>query len=151
SRFARTASCSSTSPRAAKSILSSIGTNFAALSDSIRGVGALFGLFALMAGLSATASGQDVPPVDFSQIAPDDFGDDELAFAYYLAHFPILANSVRMSEPDRGFIDHAVWREPDWQTRHNARVMENVLSLAFFYATDRPWNPYYAHPSVRQR
>lgn len=104
-----------------------------------------------MAGLSATASGQDVPPVDFSQIAPDDFGDDELAFAYYLAHFPILANSVRMSEPDRGFIDLAVWREPDWQTRHNARVMENVLSLAFFYATDRPWNPYYAHPSVRQR
>ena len=29
--------------------------------------------------------------------------------------------------------------------------MENILSLAFFYSTKRPWNQYYASPAVRLR
>ncbi len=100
---------------------------------------------------SATAGAQTVPDVDLTEYAPSDFADDELDLPYYLAHFSTLANSVRMDGPDRGFIDLAVWRNPDLNQPGNPRIMENVVSLAFFYATDRPWNPYYGHPALRER
>src|SRR5439155_5446549 len=53
----------------------------------------------------------------------------------------------------RGFMGKPVWRGSDknQQGPWNARVMESHLSLAFFYCTDRPWNPYFASPAVRQR
>ncbi|MPZ17363.1 MAG: FtsX-like permease family protein [Luteitalea sp.] len=93
----------------------------------------------------------DVPPVDLSALGPDDFRDDELDLPYYLAHFHRLATSVRESGPDRGFIDVAVWRAPKDNQPYNARIMENILALAYFYTTDRPWNPYRGSPAVRQR
>lgn len=108
-------------------------------------------LFMPLLFASQSSSAQAVPPVDFSTISPADFANDELDLPYYLAHFHTLANSVRMSEPNRGFIDLPVWREPRHQEPYNARVMENILSIAFFYTTDRPWNPYYSHPAVRAR
>lgn len=94
---------------------------------------------------------QDVAPVELSSISPADFSDDELDLPYYLAHFHTLVNSVRMTEPNRGFIDLPVWRETQHQEPYNARVMENILSIAFFYTTDRPWNPYFADAAVRAR
>src|SRR5690606_23736782 len=30
-------------------------------------------------------------------------------------------------------------------------VMESILSLAYFYTTDRPWNPYYGSEPLRAR
>ena len=92
-----------------------------------------------------------VPPADFAKLKPSNFTDDELDLPYYLAHFHRLANSVVEEGDERGFINIAVWRSPQDNKPYNARIMENILSLAFFYCTKRPWNPYYASPAVRVR
>lgn len=98
--------------------------------------------------------GQDiseVPKVDLSELNPGDFADDELYIPYYLAHFHRLANSVVTSGDNKGFIDISVWRREKDNKLYNARIMENILSLAFFYSTDRPWNIYYNHPALKKR
>jgi hypothetical protein len=92
-----------------------------------------------------------VPPADLSSFAASDFADDELELPYYVAQFHRVANRVVESGDDRGFIDVHVWRNARDQRPHNARVMESILSLAWFYATKRPWNPYYGSPAVRLR
>ncbi len=46
----------------------------------------------------------------------------------------------------KGFINISVWRAPVDNKPYNARIMENILSLAYFYCTNRPWNVYYAPP-----
>ncbi|MFP4250679.1 MAG: hypothetical protein ACLFU7_13550, partial [Armatimonadota bacterium] len=66
-------------------------------------------------------------------------------------HFHTVANSVVEEGDDRGFIDITVWRRGQDNEPYNARVMENHLSFAWFYCTDRPWNPYYADPAVRAK
>jgi hypothetical protein len=91
----------------------------------------------------------EVPPTDLSKLKPADFADDEVDLPYYLAYFHRLANSMETEGENRGFLRLPVWRsnvEP-----FNARVMENHLAMAFFYATKRPWNPYYGHPAVKAR
>ena len=93
----------------------------------------------------------EVPAADFSKLKPSDFSDEELDIPYYLAHFHRLANSVVADGENRGFINIAVWRNPQDNRPYNARIMENILSLAFFYSTRRPWNQYYASPAVRMR
>ena len=106
----------------------------------------------LVLTLSIPCSAQaPVRPADLSKLSPRDFRDDELDLPYYLANFHRLANSVALSGDRRGFIDIAVWRSPQDNQPHNARIMENILSMAFFYATDRPWNPYRGDPAVRAR
>src|SRR5688572_10369885 len=92
-----------------------------------------------------------VPQVDFSKLKPSDFSDDELDIPFYLAHFHRLANSVVETGENRGFINIAVWRGVQDNKPYNARIMENILSLAYFYSTRRPWNQYYASPAVRVR
>jgi hypothetical protein len=89
--------------------------------------------------------------VDLSKLHPADFRDDELDLPYYLAHFHRFAASVVEEGPDRGFINIDVWRSPRDQKPYNARIMESILSLAYFYTCRRPWNPYYGSPAVRQR
>ena len=112
-------------------------------------------LFLVLSGSVATAqdvsSWSPVPPADLSKLKPSDFGDDELDLPYYLAHFHRLANGVVESGENRGFINVAVWRNLQDNKPYNARIMENILSLAFFYSTKRPWNQYYATPAVRMR
>lgn len=92
---------------------------------------------------------EPVASVSLEQLRPAAFADDELDLPYYLAHFATLANAVESSGPNRGYINIAVWRSH--VTTHNARVMENVLSLAWFYTQKRAWNPYYAAPALRAR
>ncbi len=103
-------------------------------------------------------SWERVLPADVAELTPDFFADEELlmsyaphvsdqAMPYYLKHFHLLANAVQ----DDGFIDISVWRNPNDQERYNARVMENILSLAYFYTTKRPWNPYYGSEPLRAR
>ena len=92
-----------------------------------------------------------VPAADFSKLKPSDFNDDELDIPYYLSQFHRVANSVVETGENRGFIDIAVWRNAHDNKPYNARIMENILSLAFFYATKRPWNQYYGSPAVRVR
>jgi hypothetical protein len=110
--------------------------------------------FLLWAGCAPSTSAQLPAPVrayDLAAHSPAEFRDDELYLPYYLVHFARFANSVRMEGPDRGFIDISVWRNEVDNRPYNARIMENLLSLAFFYATDRPWNPYHGDPAVRAR
>ncbi|MDI1247440.1 MAG: hypothetical protein PSV13_01030 [Lacunisphaera sp.] len=92
-----------------------------------------------------------VPGVDFSTLNLSQFDDRELEVPYFLRHFAQVANAVVESGPDRGFLNLKVNREPADNQNYNARVMENQLSLAYFYTARRPWNPYYGHPAVRVR
>ena len=104
--------------------------------------------------LTVAAAAQElpeVPPVDLATLSPDDFADEELDIPYYLHHFHTLANNIVEEGENRGFIDISVWRRERDNEPYNARVMENHLSFAWFYCTDRPWNPYYADPAVRAR
>lgn len=110
------------------------------------------GFLALLAAAPAAAqTAPPVAPVDWSAHPLSQFADDELTLPYYLQHFARFANSVRMEGPDRGFIDISVWRNEKDNRPYNARIMENALSLAYFYTTDRPWNPYRGDPAVRAR
>jgi hypothetical protein len=102
-----------------------------------------------------------VAPVDWSGISPASVGDRHVyipighqpnqSFAYYLGNFHRIANAVRDNEPNRGFIDIQVWRQRDHNIPQNARIMDNVLSIAWMYAKDEPWNPYYGDPATRMR
>ena len=105
-----------------------------------------------------------LPEVDLSKLRPADFTDDELdapsggndasyPMPYLLAHFKTVADAVSDGSGDwpRGFIGIVVWRGAGDNRPHNMRIMENNLSLAYFYVTDRPWNVYRGHPALRQR
>jgi hypothetical protein len=107
-------------------------------------------LFALRTGGSvASGTWQKVVPPDFSKISPSDFRDDELDLPYYVQRFPELANGVVETGPHRGDIEVKLWRSN--VAYYNARDLENYLTLAYFYCTNRPWNPYYGSPAVRDR
>ena len=90
-----------------------------------------------------------VPPVDASKIKAADFADADLDLPFALAHFARVANSVVMDGPDRGFIALSVWRGEKNTHPFNARIMENILSLAWFYTAPQRWNPYRGHPALR--
>jgi hypothetical protein len=100
-----------------------------------------------------------VAPVNLSTIALDAFSDADLAtgwsnhypMPYYLAHISTLANSVQMDGPEKGWINHRVWRSPLEFTIRDPRPMEAVLNMAWFYASDRPWNPYFGDEALRMR
>lgn len=92
-----------------------------------------------------------VRPADLSKIGVDAFADDELDLPFYLANFHLLANSVLMAGKDKGFISLPVWRNVKDNKPYNARIMESILSLAFFYVTDRPWNTFRGDPELHKR
>jgi hypothetical protein len=87
---------------------------------------------------------------DSDAYIPIGYSPDQ-SLAYYLGHFHRLANAVRDSDPNRGFIDIHVWREASHQVPDNARIMESTLSLAWMYTKDEPWNPYYGDEATRLR
>ena len=121
----------------------------------------------ILLAMSASAPAQPfdpLPAVDLSKLSPADFTDDELdvpaggnnaghAMPYLLAHFKTVADAVSdgTGQWPRGFIGIVVWRGERDNRPHNMRIMENNLALAYFYATDRPWNVYHGHPALRQR
>lgn len=103
-----------------------------------------------------------VPAPDFSLIDPDDFADkdyispevwvnDRRGIPYYYKHFHTIANAVRLEEPDRGFIDIVVHRDPDDNFPYNARIQENHLWFTYFYTNRASWNIYYGMPQVKYR
>ncbi len=101
-----------------------------------------------------------VPPVDFSTFSPDAIEDwlmdrpdsqgVEYDIDYYIGHFHRLANAVIMSGPSKGFINLQVWRNPVDNKPYNARIMENITTLAWFYTQGKTWNPYHGHPDLRK-
>lgn len=92
-----------------------------------------------------------VPSADFASLSLSQFADHEIEVPYYLFHFAQVANAVVETGTDRGFLNIKVNREPVDNQPYNARIMENQLSLAYFYTANRPWNPYRSHPAVRVR
>ena len=92
-----------------------------------------------------------VQSVELRDVDPEKFLHYEWFVPYYLKHFPVVANSLTDTGRHRGFINLAVWRTPDVNKPHNARIMENILSLAWFYTNNRPWNPYYNDPALQKR
>ncbi|MDJ1113824.1 hypothetical protein [Microbacterium dauci] len=84
----------------------------------------------------------EVAPIQGSSIDLAAFDGLEQDVAPYLGNVARLANSVHDDNPTNyGFITCGCWRPG--QGTNDARVMENVLTLGYFYATDRPWNAYF--------
>jgi hypothetical protein len=92
-----------------------------------------------------------VPALDASKITPSDFSDEDLDMPFALSHFAQVANSVVLDGPDRGFIDISVWRGTSQLHPYNTRIMESILTLAWFYTAPQKWNQYRANPELRAR
>jgi hypothetical protein len=115
-------------------------------------LGCLFVLAAASPAIPAGAADSALPevkPADLSKLSPADFADEDLDLPFYLFHFHTVANAVESDGPDRGFIQINVWRKS--HDSFNARIMENILSLAWFYCADRKWNPYRGDAALRAR
>jgi hypothetical protein len=82
---------------------------------------------------------------------PRDFADADLDMPYNLTYLPRIANSIETEGPDRGFINISVWRGTPQLHPYNTRIMESILTLAWFYASRRKWNQFYANPALRAR
>ena len=107
-------------------------------------------------GLPKLLMGEDgavapVPALDAARIKPSDFSDADLDMPFALSHFARVANSVVLDGPTRGFIDISVWRGTNQLHPYNARIMESILTLTWFYTAARSWNPYRGNPAVRAR
>ncbi|MFE2942023.1 hypothetical protein ACFXKG_23670 [Streptomyces sp. NPDC059255] len=100
----------------------------------------------------ATSDGTVLPlvaPLPAGQPVRTRFAPNEQVLAAYLMIVAPLANSVRDVAPNYG------WMEDGWQRTpnqpYNSRIMEHVATLSWFYANDRPWNPYYRDPALLAR
>jgi hypothetical protein len=103
------------------------------------------------ADIPATAAVPEVPPFDPARVRPSDFSDADLDMAYNITYLSRIANAVETDGPDRGFINISVWRGTSQLHPYNARIMESILTLTWFYATPRKWNQYYANKALRAR
>ncbi|HEX4029142.1 MAG TPA: hypothetical protein VHX20_02210 [Terracidiphilus sp.] len=92
-----------------------------------------------------------VPALDASRIKPSDFADKDLDMPFALSHFAQVANAVETDGPDRGFIDISVWRGTKQLHPYNARIMESILTLTWFYTAPQKWNQYRANAALRAR
>ncbi|MDT5037827.1 MAG: hypothetical protein QOE03_3012 [Micromonosporaceae bacterium] len=78
------------------------------------------------------------------------FSPAEQRFAGYLAILPAMTNDIDDTNPDTyGWFRGGWWRDPSGPT--NARVQEHVFTLSWFYANQRPWNPYHLDPALAGR
>jgi hypothetical protein len=92
-----------------------------------------------------------VQPFDPARLRLSDFADADLDMPYNLTWLPRIANSVETDGPNRGFINLAARRGAGEFQTYNARIMESILSLAWFYASPRKWNQFYANKALRAR
>lgn len=62
-----------------------------------------------------------------------------------------MANDINDTDvaADRGFMGGNWWRTPN--NSSNARVQEHVSTLSWFYANQRPWNPYFQNAALLGR
>ncbi|MCK4894740.1 MAG: hypothetical protein KAT07_12265 [Calditrichia bacterium] len=93
----------------------------------------------------------EVKEVELSKIDPELFTEEEWYMPYYLKHFARVANSVVDTGSNRGYFDLSVWRGSKNHHTYNARIMEGILSLVWFYTTERPWNEYYNDKALKLR
>jgi hypothetical protein len=100
---------------------------------------------------AADSSVPQVPPFNPSRLKPSDFSDADLDMPYNLTYLPRIANSVETGGPDRGFINISVWRGTNQLHPYNARIMESILTLAWFYCSPRKWNQFFGNRALRAR
>ena len=108
-------------------------------------------VFAQTGGAVPEVPPAEVPPFDPSKLKPSDFSDADLDMPFNLTYLPRIANSIETEGPDRGFINISVWRGTGQLHPYNTRIMESILTLAWFYASRRKWNQFYANPALRAR
>jgi hypothetical protein len=89
--------------------------------------------------------------VNLANYSGSSFSQEESFMPYYLKYFNKLANAVVDSGPYKGYIDLHVWRGKDVNKPYDARIMENIMSLVWFYTQPRTWNPYYNDPALKAR
>ncbi len=83
-------------------------------------------------------------PVDAGRRAQ--FAPDEQVLGAYAATLPELTAAIATDRRRYGWMAGGFWRQPS--RPDNARIQENVITLAWFYTQDRPWNPYYRSPEL---
>ena len=101
--------------------------------------------------ISCTPKSSYVRPVDLSTINPDSFTAEEWFVPYYLKNFHQVANGVLDTGKNKGFINIPVWRQEEVNHPYNARIMESILSLVWFYTNKKSWNPYYGDAALRKK
>ena len=106
--------------------------------------------FSIKLAADATAI-PEVPPFDPKRVRPSDFSDADLDMPYNITYLARIANAVETDGPDRGFINISVWRGTSQLHPYNARIMESILTFAWFYSSPRKWNQYYANKALRAR
>ncbi|PPF32616.1 hypothetical protein [Pseudoclavibacter sp. AY1H1] len=80
------------------------------------------------------------------------FAENEQVLARYLMSVAGMANDIVDNDPKLyGFMGGGWWRPVETQSPSNASVMEHVATLAWFYASERPWNPYYRDANLLKR
>ncbi|WP_394255890.1 hypothetical protein [Pseudoclavibacter helvolus] len=80
------------------------------------------------------------------------FAPNEQVLGRYLMSVAGMANDiVDYHGATYGFMGGGWWRAPDTQNPKNARTMEHIATLAWFYANKRDWNPYYLDPKLLSR
>ncbi|MEP9382383.1 hypothetical protein [Nocardioides sp. KR10-350] len=78
------------------------------------------------------------------------FEKQEQGLAAYLMILAPMANDIVTDGSDlHGWMSGGWWRSPS--ASYNARVMEHVATLAWFYANERPWNPYHLDQALGDR
>lgn len=100
---------------------------------------------------ATSAAWKPIAQANLTQTPSSSFSDEDLRYAQPLYWFSQVANAVTETGSTRGFIDLSVWREPVDNQPYNARVLENQVAFAYFYSTNKSWNPYYGDPQVRAR
>jgi hypothetical protein len=100
----------------------------------------------LPAVAQAATPGTALAPIDpLPAGAPDRklFAAAEQRYASYLAILPALVNDIDtgINPETYGHLAGGWSRTPTGPT--NARVQEHVATMSWFYANQRPWNPYY--------
>ncbi len=76
------------------------------------------------------------------------FAPAEQVLATYGATLPELTAAIATDRRRFGWMAGGFWRQPS--RPDNARIQENVTTLAWFYTHDRPWNPYHRSPALLQ-
>jgi len=107
--------------------------------------------FAIRSAADDAAAVPPIPPFDAARARPADFSDADLDMPYNIAYFARIANAVKIDVPDKGFINTSAGGGAGNLHPYNARIMESILTLAWFYASQRKWNQYYANKALRGR
>ncbi|MBS3180080.1 MULTISPECIES: hypothetical protein [unclassified Pseudoclavibacter] len=80
------------------------------------------------------------------------FAAHEQVYARYLMSIAGIANDVvDYDDALYGYMSGGWWRPEQAQSERNARVMEHVATLGWFYGSRRDWNPYFRDPALLAR